>query len=377
MLICTSTLGLAAAGCSEDFFSRWGANFRGQLASAGEGQTCGDGNGLSALVADCPMTGVCFSEACAAHDICYAFCEQPRRECDLSFYTEMTGICHQNFDIDDVNLRKCLYFAFVYYGFVQAYGGDIYPCNGATPTTEIGACCTPGESTICTEGEVSACSDTSVAFPGQSCADLDVLFGGCPAPANDDCEDAIKVCTSQSPASGFGQCAGGDGNQSSGRACELAAQNCLGGEACIPYEGEVFSCPVLGDNRLASADGAILGDECGFDLPNRFQADIWFQYVAPCNGRLSISMCRGTQYDATLAVYGGAEPECGCANKAKSIPIACDDDSCGGFQTGGLVSIPALEGMCYLIRVGGWSSDFQDTGAARGLSQLEIGILCE
>lgn len=364
---------LSLAGCSEEFLARWAANFRDELSTAAEQQTCGDGNGLSALVTDCPMVGVCFTDACADHDLCYAFCERPRGECDQAFYEGMNTICYQNFAISEQALRECLYFSLAYYGFVQAYGDEIYPCDGGPPPAEIGACCTAGEPTACSEVELSDCPETSVSFPGQSCADLSELFGGCPVPANDDCENAVAVCTSPTPAEGRGVCTGGEDD---GRVCEIASQNCLAGEICVAQDREIFSCSVVGDNRLATADGALLGDECGFDLPSRFQADIWYSYVAPCSGTLSVSMCRGTQYDATLAVYGGAS-ECTCANKADAVPIACDDDSCGGFQTGGLVAFPAIEGMCYLIRVGGWSSDFQDSGASRGLSQLEIGLLCE
>lgn len=374
-LICV--LGLACAGCSDEFLARWSANFRQELATASEQQTCGDGHALAALVTDCPMQGVCFTEACRAHDLCYAFCERPRSECDLSLYTGMTGICYESFAIDDSNLRQCLYFALAYYGVVEAYGGAVYPCDGSPPPLSIGACCTAGENAACTEGEVSACSSPSISFPGQSCTDLNELFGGCPVPVNDDCETAMDVCLNQAPASGAGVCSGSSESEIGDRVCEIASQNCLAGETCLPHPGELYLCTAVGDNRLATTDGAILGAACGFDLPNRFQADIWFRYTPPCTGTLSLSMCRGTQYDATLAVYGAGDASCACTDKADAVPLACDDDACGSFQSGGLISIPAAEGACYLIRVGGWSSDFTETGAARGLSQLEIGMLCE
>ncbi len=370
-------LALPYAGCSEDFLSRWSANFRQELATAGQQQTCGDGNALAALVTDCPMQGVCFTDACREHDLCYAFCEEPRETCDLSLYTGMTGICYDSFAIDDSNLRQCLYFALAYYGVVDAYGVGVFPCDGSPPPTSIGACCTAGGSASCGEGDVSLCTLPAISFPGQSCADLEELFGGCPAPVNDDCESAIDVCENQSPASGTGRCAGSEAGEVGDRVCEIASQNCLPGETCLPHPGPVYSCAVVGDNRLATTDGAILGAACGFDLPNRFQADIWFRYTPPCTGTLSLSMCRGTQYDATLAVYGGDETSCACLDKADAAPLACDDDACGSFQSGGLISTPADEGACYLIRVGGWSSDFTEEGAARGLSQLEIGMLCE
>ena len=370
-----ATLGLA--GCSEDFLTNWSGNFRNQLASASEEQVCGDGNALSALITDCPMPGVCFTEACSKHDTCYAFCERSQRQCDLSLYTDITAICHENIPFDDPRIRQCLYFALGYYAAVESYGDEFYPCDGQAPPPEFGACCTAGAAPQCTEGEVLQCTESSIAFPGQSCADLEELFGGCPTPPNDDCQQALEVCTGLSPAQGAGRCSGGSDDSLGDRVCQLASQNCQPGESCIPYDGHVFACSVVGDNRLATTDGAIVGTECVFDMPARFQADIWFAFVPPCTGTLSFSMCRGTDYDATLAVYGGASHSCACPEKAVAIPLACDDDSCGTYQTGALLSIQVLEGMCYLIRVGGWSSDFSLTGAARGLSQLEIGMLCE
>ncbi len=371
----------AVLGCSAEFAARFYAHLSDELATFEAGKACGDNNRLAALIPDCPFDGVCFTSACEAHDECYVFCEAPRRECDLAFYTNMTALCHDTFSLAEADLRQCLYSAFAYYAFVDRNGESDYLCDDLPPpTAQFGACCTPGSPPVCNDVETTACPQSGLFFAGQFCDQLSEVLGGCPTPPNDDCANAIEICAGQVPNPDAGRCEGEPPIEIGERACGLTSQDCLNGESCLPREGQTYLCTALGDNRLASTDGPDLGMECGFDQPERFQADVWFSYTAPCSGTLSVSMCLGTQYDAVMAVYGSNDAEAGCAcpEKGNAALLACDDDSCGGFETGSVVSIPDVAvGTCYLIRVGGWSTDSGEAGAARGFSQIDVGMLCD
>jgi hypothetical protein len=134
----------------------------------------------------------------------------------------------------------------------------------------------------------------------------------------------------------------------------------------------------VSDNRLAQTDGPPADGDCLVSGVDRFRADVWFAYEAPCNGSLTVQMCQGTNYDAMAAIYGSNEPGGACVCPGDTgATLACDDDSCGGPGGPGVVTYEgAVEGACYLIRVGGWSSDGTDAAASRGVGQLQIGMIC-
>ncbi len=75
-------------------------------------------------------------------------------------------------------------------------------------------------------------------------------------------------------------------------------------------------------------------------------SDIWFSYVAPCNGDVDVSLC-GSAYDTKLGVYQG------CPTGTGQV-IECDDDGCPS-TTRSLLTFPATAGIQYLIRVGGYN----------------------
>jgi len=360
---------------------RFNAHVKDQLAASDDGKACGDGNAVAALIPDCPLEGVCFTSACDGHDSCYVNCEGSRRVCDGRFYNAMTKICHESLAIDTQELRQCLYTALVYFSAVERNGADSFHCDDVgPPPIQQCACCTPGGPPVCADVDATTCPEGGLFFAGQSCAELDDIFDGCPTPPNDHCADAIEVCAEQVADPDAGRCVSEPPTEIGDRACRIASQDCLSGESCLPHGADVYVCTALGDNRLATTDGPDLGLECEFDQSERFQADVWFTYTTPCSGTMSISMCLGTQYDAVLAVYGPDDSggECACPDKTNNTLLACDDDSCGGFGTGSVVSIPGVvEGGCYTIRVGGWSSDSGESGAERGFSQLDFGMLCE
>ncbi|MBK9388145.1 MAG: hypothetical protein IPN34_25280 [Planctomycetes bacterium] len=97
-------------------------------------------------------------------------------------------------------------------------------------------------------------------------------------------------------------------------------------------------------------------------------SDLWFKYVATCNGTLTVSTCGNRSFDTTLQIFDGS-----CASLTS---LACNDDSC---STGSLVQISASQGTNYLIRVGGFGGQsgtfdilVDCTGSSSGTTYLGV-----
>ena len=80
------------------------------------------------------------------------------------------------------------------------------------------------------------------------------------------------------------------------------------------------------DNNCAFTDFNYLFVECdnGFQP---FGTDLWYSYVSPCDGPLTVSLCKETSFDTILAVYDGGA-SCDCPADDKTL-VACGDDTCG------------------------------------------------
>jgi hypothetical protein len=74
-------------------------------------------------------------------------------------------------------------------------------------------------------------------------------------------------------------------------------------------------------------------------------SDVWFSYVAPGNGTLTVDTCTGTNYDSAIEIFDG---NLGCGSL---VSLACNDDFCGLQST---ASTPVSIGTQYYIRVGGF-----------------------
>ncbi|MHC4497795.1 MAG: DUF7901 domain-containing protein, partial [Planctomycetota bacterium] len=120
----------------------------------------------------------------------------------------------------------------------------------------------------------------------------------CPAPANDDCNDAEPVSD----------------------------------VADLPF-----------DTTCATTDGS---------SPCVLGANIWYCYTATCTGDVTVSLC-GSSFDTMLAVYD----DCNCYPGAGDM-IACNDDfPCpDGNLYRSEANFPAIAGNDYLIEVGGFGS---------------------
>jgi hypothetical protein len=109
--------------------------------------------------------------------------------------------------------------------------------------------------------------------------------------------------------------------------------------------GVVTDGTITFDNIGATTDGPDEPEMCDFFDYTQIDADIWFCYTATGPDLLTVSLC-GSSFDTKLAVYDGCE----CLT---DLPIACSDDNCG-MAVESRVTLTAIEGASYLIRIGGF-----------------------
>ncbi|MGB2988219.1 MAG: sialidase family protein [Phycisphaerae bacterium] len=119
------------------------------------------------------------------------------------------------------------------------------------------------------------------------------------------------------------------------------------------------------NNRCATLDGPFLVDCENGEQP--FGTDLWYHYVAPCDGYLTVDLCENTYYDAIMAIYGGQEA-CACPFDNSSL-IVCGDDTCGIPAGPPVVTIPVESDRCYTIRVAGWLGE-------TGLGEMDVSVDC-
>lgn len=193
----------------------------------------------------------------------------------------------------------------------DACGGNTVVCNDDT-----------GESTLSAVA-FSASAGTSywirvASLVGRGRFDLNIACGG--APANDACDNPQAVVDGPNPVS----------------------------------------------NLKATTDGPDpgAGGRCDFGAGTDVASDVWFCYLASCNGIATFDLC-AAEYDSKVAVYRG----CSCPSED---PAVCNDDACDG--TGSRVSMPVEQGEDLLVRVGGFLG-------AQGLGSLvisceEVGACC-
>ncbi len=333
-------------------------------------QACGPIQ-LSPAVPDCPLDLVCFTSACEEHNVCYGTCGASKGKCDQTFFTDLMSICNRRFLLSDPNYTTCQSLALAYWLGVQTLGDGAFEATqdgvcydfGFAPTA-TGVCCLTSEA--CNDaGTRAECEETAgIFFPFKTCEEFD-----CTIPANDACADAITDCEPVELLGTSGLCAG---DQST---CDTEADDCADDSECLPDE---HRCLIETDNRLATTDGLGTNGACAVSSVENLQADVWFSYVAPCDGRLTVRMCDRADYDAMLAVYGTNEPDVDCVCPPPSADLlACDDDFCGGGSVSAVVLDDVRTDACYSIRVGGWSGEGTASTAAQGTSELDIRMECE
>lgn len=372
-------------GCGAAGDTPFGDAFQRTLGSIDRDRVCGPGD-IAPLIPDCPVEGVCFTTGCNAHDHCYRQCGVDKAACDRQLHRDLIRICDRELTALHEDYSVCTYMAYLFWVAVDRLGQssfdetqEIHGCNLIDPLVRDGACCLPGAPPVCEDrDETTKCQFDAVFVPGLSCAEVSATLGGCPVPPNDECADRIRVCPDQTANDDLGRCVGESDFVPGERLCSVTSQDCYTGEPCIPLEHDAYRCRAYGDNRLASTDGPEAGGDCEPSGVDSFQADIWYEYVAPCSGVLTVRMCEGTFHDTMLSVHGGHDPAAGCScPDDNSDLLVCDDDSCGGFSAASVASVErVVEGACYTIRVGGWSNDGTIPGTARGKVEFDVLMVC-
>jgi predicted outer membrane repeat protein len=111
-----------------------------------------------------------------------------------------------------------------------------------------------------------------------------------------------------------------------------------------------------GDTYFTTFDATTDGDlhaSCMGD--GQTYHDVWYNYIAPTSGTLTLSTCGQANYDTDLVVYEGND----CASL---ILLGCNDDTdeCDLYTS--YLEVPVYAGSEYLIRVGGWGNGDYGSG---------------
>lgn len=103
-------------------------------------------------------------------------------------------------------------------------------------------------------------------------------------------------------------------------------------------------------NVGSSTDGPNEPNLCNFNGYTQLDRDVWFRFLATCNGTVTISLC-GATYNSKLAVYIGcpAMPD---------LALYCNDDSCDNDPS---ITFTNTTATLYRVRIGGFQGQ-QGTG---------------
>jgi hypothetical protein len=88
--------------------------------------------------------------------------------------------------------------------------------------------------------------------------------------------------------------------------------------------------------------------------------DVWFDWIAPCSGTVTLQTCGLADFDTKIAIY----QDCSCNELGPNL-LGCNDNAPNCANQGSRLNVPVVEDQCYKIRVGG-------AGAAEGSGQLNI-----
>ncbi len=248
---------------------------------------------------------------------------------------EATGVCRDILAPDDCFPEE-----------VATFGTQ---CQFIQCDVVSGACC-DDVTGLCSNGVLGIdCQGPDQRFAaGQTCEQLDPVcgtteLGACCLPSG--------VCSELTPA----ECSDVDGDWTAGT-CELTQcppSNDVCVDATVVTQDGVYSFSTLG----ATTDGDPVPPPCATP-----QQDIWFRYIANCDGVLFLSTCFQSQFDSVIAVYEG----CFCDQNQGPL-VTCNNDGCNQ-GVGSTATLAVQANACYLIRVGG-------VGAAAGSGTLTIGCV--
>ncbi len=257
-------------------------------------------------------------------------------------------------------------------------------CGDVAGACCSGTCAAEGAAATCVERTQLACdaSDYRAFWDSASdCADL------CPGGTahGDDCQSLGTTSVCPGPPDN-GTCIGGAFD---GVPCDEPTDCPGGGCNCNPNgpilvtttpdpESPAYERLVTTFNTNCATTGGPNPVRTEGQFPGQMADEVWFEYRATCNGRLTVSTC-GTLigannaggWDSFIAVYHNPADRTSCACPAN--PSANSllwpgspqgngfDESCQGFaQAGSGIARgtqPVREGDCFLIRIGGFGFD--------------------
>jgi hypothetical protein len=120
-------------------------------------------------------------------------------------------------------------------------------------------------------------------------------------------------------------------------------------DECIPapYNDDCGDPATIGAGAFpfttlgATTDGPA-EDGCGYDGAPQVQNDVWFRFLAPCDETVTIELC-DTDFEPRMALYTGPCPD---------GPGEIVDCSAGACAAGSRISIDAVAGTLYRVRIG-------------------------
>jgi len=127
----------------------------------------------------------------------------------------------------------------------------------------------------------------------------------------------------------------------------------------VPANDLCSSALPIGDGShpfttLGAATDGPADDLCNGGGLDQIDNDVWFTYLAPAGGVLTVGTC-GSGFDTRLAVYDGA----GCS--APGMLLACSDDGgCAAGTRQSRIELRVGAGRTYTIRVGGYNGSAGD-----------------
>ncbi len=118
----------------------------------------------------------------------------------------------------------------------------------------------------------------------------------------------------------------------------------------------------IDSNNATSGGPAADASQCSGTFLGDAGNDIWYSFVPPEDGLLSVSTCDIASWDTDVLVYSG---DCGSLTQ-----IACNGDAGGCSTFTSLIeNIPVSGGLSYQIRIASWSDGTTGTG------QLDVGFV--
>ncbi|MCI0364080.1 MAG: S8 family serine peptidase [Phycisphaerales bacterium] len=136
--------------------------------------------------------------------------------------------------------------------------------------------------------------------------------------------------------------------------CEALFDDCDGAFFLDDFTGNINI-----NNRSATTDGPP-HFACSGGGNNQITDDVWFDWIAPCTGSVTLQTCGTVNFDTKIAIYSG----CACPVFTANL-LGCNDNAPNCAGNGSRLTVPVTQGECYKIRVGGVNGD-------QGSGQLNI-----